>query len=106
MKSGNTPVGLEHALRALVVEVVREELAKVSPPAPDGYLTVREAGVVAGVVPSTVRKWLAAGRLPRYSAGADPRVKRSDLERLLRTPHRKRVDDELSPEEMALRDFG
>lgn len=105
MKSGSTPANLEQSFRALVVEVVREELARVAKPTPDEYLTVREAADLAHVVPSTIRKWIRAERLPRYSAGADPRVKRSDVERLLRSPKPK-PEHELTPEEMARRDFG
>lgn len=102
---GNPPPSIEQTIRALVVDVVRDELArmKTSSAALDVYMTVAEAAELARVAPATIRKWLRAGRLVRHSAGADARVKRSDLERLLRSPGK---PSQLTPEQMARRDFG
>lgn len=105
-KPGNTPpTTFEQTLRALVAEVVRDELArmKLASSAADEYMKVAEAAAYASVAPATISKWIRMGRLMRYSAGADPRVKRSDLERALRT---KPKATQLTPEQMARRDFG
>jgi len=100
---GNTPPTIEQTLRALVVDVVREELGRMKLASSDEYMKVGEAAELARVVPATIRKWLRTGRLARHSAGADPRVKRADLERLLRTPG---TPSQLTPEQLARRDFG
>ena len=42
-----------------------------------------QAVEAAQVSPDTVRRWIAAGRLPRHAAGRTLRVKREDLERFL-----------------------
>jgi excisionase family DNA binding protein len=46
---------------------------------------VARAAEVAKVNPATVRKWVEEGRLGRYRAGRELRVKRSELDRLLAT---------------------
>lgn len=102
-RGNTTPPTIEQTLRALVVDVVREELDRMKlASAADEYMKVAEAATYARVVPATIRKWLRTGRLARHSAGADPRVKRADLERLLRTPSQVT----LTPEQLARRDFG
>lgn len=102
---GDQPPSIEQTLRALVVGVVREELELMKRATPDGgeYMKVAEAAEHARVVPATIRKWIREGKLARHSAGADPRIRRSDLERLLRTPDK---PSQLTPEQRARRDFG
>lgn len=97
---------IDEALRELVAEMVRAELAKqAKAPANDEYLSTRKAGEFASVAPGTVRRWVRAGKLDGYHAGGELRVKRSDLERLLRTPP-SNDDGDLTPEEHARRRFG
>jgi excisionase family DNA binding protein len=74
------------AFRALLIDVlravIREELgARRS--RPDEYLSVARAASVAEVTPGTIRSWIREGRLGRFRAGRELRVRRTDLERLL-----------------------
>lgn len=93
-------------LRALIAGIVREEVAKAlaTAPANDEYLDPRAAALVASVSPRTIRRWVRVGLLEEYRAGRVCRVKRADLERLLRDG--RRPVEELTPEAAALRDFG
>jgi excisionase family DNA binding protein len=91
----------ERALRALIVDVVREELAKMQAPAE--YLSTGEAAKLAGVAAGTVRRWIREARLTEHRAGRHVRVRRADLERLLGGS---RKTPDLSPEELARRVFG
>jgi excisionase family DNA binding protein len=77
----------ESALRALVSEEVRRALREELSQAPshDEFLPVADAARIAAVHADTIRAWIAMGRLVRYSAGRELRVKRSDLEAFLRT---------------------
>jgi excisionase family DNA binding protein len=106
-KSGVVIVSIidERALRNLMAEALRglvqEELAKL--PGRDEYLSVRGAADVAGVIPGTIRSWVDQGRLGRYQAGRHMRIKRSELESLMRNPQPQRR--EVSPEERALEVF-
>ncbi len=97
---------LERGLRELITDIVRGEvdraLREASPAA--ALLSTRDAAKYAGVVPDTVRRWIREGKLPEQRAGRVVRIARADLERLLREGVRKH--DDLSPEAMALRDFG
>jgi excisionase family DNA binding protein len=94
------------ALRAMIVEVVREELAQAAA-RPDEYLSTSEAAGAAKVAPGTVRRWVREGRLPPHHAGRLMRVNRADLERMLTKGVRLRAEigDE-SPEARARRMFG
>lgn len=94
------------ALRAFIAQVVRDELARQRPPAAvaDEYLSVARAAAVADVAPGTVRRWIREGRLVGHHAGRVLRVKRTDLEALLRGGGRR--DRELTAEQLADRDFG
>jgi excisionase family DNA binding protein len=47
------------------------------------YLSVRRAAEVVEVCEDTVRGWIALGRLGRYKAGRELRVRRDELDRLL-----------------------
>lgn len=90
-------------LRALIAEVVREELARAAA-RPEEYLSTREAADTARVAPGTVRRWIREGRLTGQHAGRTIRVKRSDLEAFLRSGPG--PSNDLSPEALARRDFG
>jgi len=50
------------------------------------YVRVQEAAEILGVVPNTVRKWGAAGKIPEYRHPANGfrLYKRAELEALLR----------------------
>ena len=81
----------ERALREIVAEelrrVLREESAAGGRPANDAeYLPVAEAGARASVAPATIRVWMAQGRLGRYHAGRELRVRSSELTELMRRP--------------------
>lgn len=97
----------EHALRELVEDatrrVVREELSRE--PGRDRYLPVAEAAEIAGVAPDTIRSWIGQGRLGRYNAGREIRVRRSELDAFLASPTNgeKASARELTPEEEAER---
>jgi excisionase family DNA binding protein len=74
------------ALVKLVEDAVRRALKEHVPQTTeDIYLSVARAADVAEVNPATVRKWVEEGRLGRYRAGRELRVKRSELDRLLAT---------------------
>ncbi|MEP6654009.1 MAG: helix-turn-helix domain-containing protein [Myxococcales bacterium] len=92
---------LLHVITDAVRQVVREELSKV--PERSEYLSVREAAEIADVIPGTIRSWIETGKLGRYQAGRHVRVKRSDLDALLRQPTV--TDREVSPEEQAFAAF-
>jgi hypothetical protein len=79
----------ERALREIVAEelrrVLREESAAGSRRATDAsYLPVAEAAARASVAPATIRVWMAQGRLGRYHAGRELRVRSSELAELMR----------------------
>ena len=93
------------SLRALIAQLVEEALAqRAAVAANDEYLSPEQAASVARVSPATVRRWVREGKLPGHHAGRRVRVKRSELESLMREGPRDRTG--LTPEQMALRDFG
>jgi excisionase family DNA binding protein len=98
-------VTLESGLRAMIAEIVREELARALAELarPDEYLSPRRAAQLADVAPATIRRWIREGRLASTSAGRAIRVCRSELERFLRRDGRSH--DDLTPEAAAARDF-
>jgi excisionase family DNA binding protein len=77
----------QNAFRALLLdvlrEVIRDELG-ARPSSCDEYLSVARAAEVADVTAATIRTWMSEGRLARFRAGRELRVRRADLERLLR----------------------
>jgi len=90
---------IESALRPLIVEIVREELARVRGDDGAGYLDVRAAAAYTSVAPGTVRRWVRQGALPEYRVGRELRVKRADLDRLMQRGRRPRPPSvEQSPE--------
>jgi excisionase family DNA binding protein len=95
---------LEKSIGDMVRRIVREELASVVAKPPTEYLSTSEAAELARVAPGTIRRWIREERLDRHKAGREVRVKRDQLEQLLRSDRRPAND--LTPEELALRDFG
>ena len=91
----------ERALRAMIVDVVREELRKMH--APSEYLSTGDAARLAGVAAGTVRRWIREGRLTEHRAGRHVRIQRADVERLLAGT---RQTPDLTPEELARRKLG
>jgi len=76
---------IELGLRALIAEVVRDELRKLTAPTPDDeYLSTRAAASFADVSGGTIRRWIREGKLPPHRAGRLVRVKRSELERMMK----------------------
>jgi hypothetical protein len=53
-----------------------------------------------------VRRWIREGKLVGHRAGRVMRVRRSELEQLLRDGGQCCADSNESPEALALRDFG
>ena len=98
---------LGEQIRALVVEVARSEVARIldeRDTSPE-RLSTSEAADAANVHPKTIRRWIAEGKLPSERAGREIRVRRADLEHLLRVPP-SASGSTLTPEQMAERDFG
>jgi len=91
----------QNAFRALLLDVVREVIREelgARPASGDDYLSVARAAEVADVTAGTIRTWMCEGRLARFRAGRELRVRRADLERLLRG---EAPGTEPSPEEAA-----
>lgn len=96
---------IEAHLRALVVEVVREELSRAMADRNEGdYLDTDSAAAAARVTPATVRRWIRSGRLARCGAGPRILVRRAELEELLRSGPA--AGREQPPEVLARRRFG
>jgi excisionase family DNA binding protein len=91
-------MSIELALRELVAQLVREELRRQAGSAQ--YLSTGHAAELADVAPGTIRRWLREGRLRGYRAGRAVRVKRDELEQLLRAGN-----ENMTPEQLAARDF-
>ena len=92
---------LVNAIADVVRQAVREELSRA--PEKSDYLSVRDAALIADVIPGTIRSWIDAGKLGRYQAGRHVRVKRSELDALLRQPQA--TPREVSPEQQAFAAF-
>lgn len=80
----------EAQLRLLIADAVREVLREeqARTPAPTAmpvseYLDVTSAARIASVTPQTIRAWVKIGRLTRYTAGRQLRVKRKDLDAMM-----------------------
>lgn len=99
---------LSQTIRALVLELVREELARERERTkPAEYLSTQEAAAFAGVHERTIRRLIESGKLTGYKIGRVHRIRRSELEKYMRDGGRRSRDaHELSPEELADRDFG
>jgi excisionase family DNA binding protein len=89
-------------LRAFIADVVRAELGKTTEV--DEYLSTFAAAAFAKVAPGTIRRWVKNGKLRDHRAGRLMRIRRSDLERLLREGMPR--NDSLTPEQIARRKYG
>ena len=79
----------ETALQSLIADVLRRVLreeGRAVASAPERYVSVGEAARRIDVAPATVREWIGQGRLGRYNAGRELRVKVSELDAILTTP--------------------
>jgi len=74
------------ALRPLVEQVVREQLAELRKEAPPTLIDCREAARRAGVSMESIRRWCSRGRLTPHSAGRELRIDAAELERYLAQP--------------------
>lgn len=90
-------------LRAMLRELVREELAKLQAPS---LMTTAEAAAFAHLTAETLREWIATGKLKASRAGKQYRIARADLEAALAAPRRSRPVTDISPESAARRRFG
>jgi excisionase family DNA binding protein len=98
----------ERALREIVAEevrrVLREELQERGRPVSDvEFLPVAEAAARVAVTPATIRVWMAQGRLGRYRAGRELRVRISELAALMQSSANSNTGNlnESTPEEEA-----
>lgn len=93
-------------IEQLIRTIVRDELAKVTPANDTAeYLSTSQAAAYASVSQGTIRRWIRAGELTRFTAGSQLRVRRDELKRLLACDVVS-IDSKLSPEERAARRFG
>lgn len=69
----------ESALRALIRDEMRSVLAEVRMGPDSAMLTVSQAAQEFSTTPSTLRRWMAQGRLKRVGDGKNTRVRRSDV---------------------------
>lgn len=112
--SAPPPPSPEAALASAIAELVRTEVAGqvaaalAGRPAAGELLSTAEAAAHAKVTPETIRRWVAAGKLPEHRAGREVRIARADLERLLhRGTRRPRPQDaKKTPEQLARERFG
>ena len=106
--------GAEAALARVIAELVRSEVAGqvaaalAQRPAATELLSTAEAAAHAKVTPETIRRWIAAGKLPEHRAGREVRIARADLDALLhrgtRQPRQRTA--EKTPEQLARERFG
>ena len=91
------------SLRDLISELVRAEVARqlAAAPAPAELLdSTAEAATYAKVAPRTIRRWIDEGRLTPLRAGRELRIRRADLDALLRSGTRRKPSGR-SAEELA-----
>jgi excisionase family DNA binding protein len=107
---------LEKGIRAIVTDVLRDELPAAlrkalaeqrSDTAVDEFLSTESAARVAAVAPGTIRRWVREGKLVGHRSPHITRnrvrIRRADLERLLAGEHE---PSSMTPEDLAIRDFG
>jgi excisionase family DNA binding protein len=97
-RPSSVPGALDETLRAIIRDVVREEIRAAlseravdmvrrngAPEAPhgDGYFSIARAAAFADVAPGTLRRWIRSGRLPVRRAGRVYRIARAELEDFL-----------------------
>lgn len=94
-------------------ELVREEVATAVRAAladarQDEYLSTSAAARLASVAQGTVRRWIREGRLEALGAGREIRLRRTDVEALMRGGRgygRRTAKPIGSPEALAVQDF-
>ena len=66
--------------------LIREEFARLraAERPVDDYIKLADAAKIAGTTRRTVGRWIAAGKLPSYGTGRVVRVRRAELEALMR----------------------
>lgn len=90
------------AVEALVSALVEAARAP-QPDPPAEYLTTAGAAQLASVTPETVRRWVRDQKLRGYRSGRFVRVKRADLEQLLKGD--RAALSSMTPEQRAEMDF-
>lgn len=92
---------LASAIRQLVqTEVATQVTAALAErPAVPELLSTGEAAQYAKVTPRSIRRWLDQGKLRALHAGRELRIRRADLDKLMRGGRRREI--ELSPEALA-----
>lgn len=98
---------LASAIRQLVQTEVAAQVAAAlaERPAVAELLSTAEAAQYAKVTPRSIRRWLDQGKLRALHAGRELRIRRADLDELMRSGRRRNAA-EPTPEELAERDFG
>jgi excisionase family DNA binding protein len=98
------------SLTRAIAELVRVEVdarvrtALADRPAVPELLSTAEAAQYARVSPRSIRRWLDQGKLRALRAGRELRIRRVDLDQLMRCGRRRSAG--LTPEQLAARDFG
>jgi excisionase family DNA binding protein len=89
---------LASAIRQLLQTEVAAQVAAAlaERPAVAELLSTAEAARYAKVTPRSIRRWLDQGKLRALHAGRELRIRRADLDQLMRTGRRRKV--EISPE--------
>jgi excisionase family DNA binding protein len=99
------------SLARAIAELVRVEVdarvraALAERPVVAELLSTAEAARYAKVSPRSIRRWLDQGKLRALHAGRELRIRRADLDQLMRGGRRRKAA-ELTPEQLAARDFG
>lgn len=98
---------LASAIRQLVQTEVAAQVAAAlaERPAVAELLSTGEAAQYAKVTPRSIRRWLDQGKLRALHAGRELRIRRADLDQLMRGGRRRKAAA-LTPEQLAARDFG
>ena len=98
--------GIDAQLRALIAPLVAAEVKRqlAEATAPAEFMSAQEAAEFARVSDGCVRRWIREGKLVGHRAGRVLRVKREDLENLMRGGGRG-DDEDLTPEQEARRDL-
>jgi excisionase family DNA binding protein len=92
-------------LARAIAELVRVEVdarvraALAERPAVAELLSTAEAARYAKISPRSIRRWLGQGKLRALHAGRELRIRRADLDQLMRGGGRRKI--ELSPEALA-----
>jgi excisionase family DNA binding protein len=98
----------EAELREIIHEEVQSAVLQVmgtKPAAAGEFVSAAEAARIASVSSQTIRAWIRSGKLATYKAGRVLRVKRTELEDFLTTGPTPDNADDMSPEDLADRDF-